>query len=136
MRLSVLAFVLILFGCQPRGEFTPLDKVYELAVARFERALQNSNTSFDQKLKDIYEILGLVISDGLNEDLRILGLKLADLIPYTNPTVRPSLYEQIDTCLKLAEIQEISKEKALLLASRILNVLSSELETTAFRYSH
>lgn len=136
MRVWVIFWIFLIVACQPRGEFKTVQEVFELSKTRFESALKNSDNGHVEALKGISDLVEFVTTNGYSEDLRILGIKLGELLPYVNPTVRPSLNEQADTCLRLSELSNVSREELLLLGSRIFNILSSELETTSFKYSY
>ncbi|MCS6894283.1 MAG: hypothetical protein NZO16_06960 [Deltaproteobacteria bacterium] len=126
----------VLISCQPRGESKSIKEVFDLARSRFEASLVGIDEAKKAQLEQISELLQDLVKYTSTDDLKLVSENLSSLLAYANPTVRPALFEQIDTSLNFVEKGAIKSNEAMLLASRIYHILSSELETTKFGYKY
>lgn len=140
LRILVLVFggvfLLLISGCEPRGESKSVEQVYEIAKSRVESALLRSSTAHKDVVERVIQQVVDVVESLNPVDLRILGESLMKLYQHASPTVKVPLYHQADACINLGERGNLKKTEIMLLASRIFNILSSELETTGFGYRY
>lgn len=136
-KIFVACFALFLLsGCEPRGESKSVQEVFLIAKSRLEDVLRRSDSPKKEVVENIFrQILDLVESENA-VDVSLLGETLMSLYHYASPTVKTVLYHQADACMNLGQRGSLNKNEILLLGSRIFNVLSSELETTGFRYRY
>ncbi|MCS6961715.1 MAG: hypothetical protein NZT61_04335 [Deltaproteobacteria bacterium] len=137
LRTSLITAVIVLvLGCQPRGETKSVEEILSISKERFNRAYSASEFEKKKQVGKVIDILNSILEKPTRTDFLLLGEHLMMLLPHASPTVKTSLYYQADTSFNLAEKDSISRGELFLFASRVYHSLSSELETSKFNYNY
>ena len=141
LKLLISLFLLLaLNACAPRGENHSVDQVLSDAQAKFAMELKSSASPANDKVKSLSDSLEkfMTAADVAQQKslADALAFSLEDLITKAGYTSRPAMSElalQYQNIAKGSASEYFSKSSAKLLVARTYIMLSSELETTAFR---
>ena len=135
----VIGMLLSVSGCGPRGEADTLPEIYKRSQDRFEQSMKKAQVTDAVKplVSRVAEGVQNLMGDGsakaaapqLAEALSACGDK-------AGPTSRQPLYELTMQLRALGEgANEPTGPQRMLIAARVLDAMSAELETVAFRYT-
>lgn len=137
IKIIVSSLIVSLIGCGPRGESKSLSEIYQRSQQRFEDGMNNAsvNESIKPLLIQIAEGTKSLISES---SAKSNAVTLADILSRcgekASPTTRQPLYE---LSMQLRAMSEDSTNPSpgerMLIASRVLDAVASEIETVGFR---
>lgn len=130
--LLILGCVVAISACAPRGESKSLSQVLESAKTRYAQA---SSSVKDDDLSALDQSLTALIQNPSAAGAKSISDSLRKLIVKTGYTSRPALGELIEQYQLIgfgASEMPVNSSRVKLLVARTYNLLSRELETTAF----
>lgn len=137
VKIIIASLIVSLIGCGPRGESKSLSEIYERSQKRFEEGMNNAslNDSIKPLLMQVADSTKALINEpsasstatGLADILSRCGEK-------ASPTTRQPIYElSIQLRAMSEDTNSPSPGERMLIASRVLDAVASELETVGFR---
>jgi len=143
--ISVLAFIVTLAGCMPRGETRTLDQVFKTAQNDFASADRKGipgdlSGSLEKLASLLQEITSSAQVAAVTTQTKEISKILSSLSGRAGYTSRPGLGDLADQYRKFtvnegSEVAAATRAKAKLLAARTYSILAAELETTKFSVS-